>query len=211
VTASGGPVAALVEAGRWLAARGLAPGSSGNVSIRDGTTWLVTPTGRPLGRLAGEDLARLDGSASHIEGPAPSKEHPLHFAVYQARPTASAIVHLHSTYAVALSCLADVDPERPLRPLTPYQVMRLDRLVVVPYAMPGSPELAEAVQTRAKESPVLLLANHGSLVAAPTLDEAVAVAEELEEAARVALLVAGRPTRPLDAGQVAEIRARFSR
>jgi 3-dehydro-4-phosphotetronate decarboxylase len=199
----------MVGAGRWLAARGLAPGSSGNISIRDGTTWLMTPTGRPLGRLSAEHVARLDASANPIAGPAPTKEHPLHLAVYQSRPTAAAIVHLHSTYAVALSCLSDLDPDRPLPPLTPYQVMRLDRLLVVPYAMPGSRELADAVRTRAQESPVLLLANHGSVVAAPTLDEAVAVAEELEEAARVALLVAGRPTRPLDAGQVAEIRERF--
>jgi ribulose-5-phosphate 4-epimerase/fuculose-1-phosphate aldolase len=171
----------------------------------------MTPTGRPLGHLGHDELAHLNASGEAVSGSAPTKECNLHLAVYASRPAVQAIVHLHSTYAVALSCLADLDPDRPLPPLTPYQVMRLDDLRVVPYAMPGSDELAEAARIRALDSSTLLLANHGSLVGAASLDEAVSVAEELEESARIALALSGRSTRQLDPVEVERIRERFRR
>lgn len=196
----------IVEAGRWLSDRGLAPGSSGNLSVQVGDHWLMTPAGSSLGRLRADRLARLDATRSRVEGDSQTKEWPLHFAVYEARVEAAAIVHLHSTYGVALACLLDLDPSEPLPPLTPYQVMRIDTIGVVPYARPGSAELAAAVRALAPHHAVLLLANHGPVVAAPTLDAAVYASEELEEAAKLWFLLQGRPTRQLDPAQVADIR-----
>ncbi len=196
---------AIVSAGRWLAERGLAPGSSGNLSVRFHDGWFMTPTATALGRLALDRLARLDASGILVDGAKPTKESPLHMAVYQARPSARAIVHLHSTYAVALASLADLDPETPLPPTTPYQVMRVFPIGLVPYARPGSLELAEAVRFHAGRSHALLLANHGTLVAAPSLEAAVFAAEEFEEAAKLHFILDRRPTRRLNQHQIDEI------
>lgn len=228
---------AVVAACRHLAARGLSPGGSGNVSVRVGDDLLVTPTGSSLSRVRPEDLAlvpvadvprdeapagatpgsaastgtaRVAGSAD-VGGPRPSKELPLHRAVYAARPDARAVVHLHSPAAVAASCL---DPAAlpadaatgPLPATTPYQVMRLGDLPVAPFALPGSAELAAGVAALAGGAPVLLLANHGSVVAGTHLDAAVDLAEELEAAARVVLLLHGVPHRRLTPAQVATLR-----
>lgn len=211
---------ALVAACRHLAGRGLSPGGSGNVSVRVGDRLLVTPTGSSLSRVEPTDLAEVpvdadgDGSpAAGAPGPRPSKELPLHRAVYHARREAAAVVHLHSPAAVAASCLDPVtlDPATatgPLPALTPYQVMRLGSLPVAPFAPPGSAELAAGVSALAGAHAVLLLANHGSVVAGTSLDAAVDLAEELEAAAQLVLLLAGVPHRRLTADQVAALRAR---
>lgn len=196
---------AIVEAGRWLADRGLAPGSSGNLSVRIGDRWLVTPTQVPLADLRPGRLAVLDSSGAPVGGDPPSAEAPLHLAIYAVRPEAGAAVHLHSTHAVALSCLADLDPDAALAPLTPRQVLRLDPIGVVAYARPGSPEIAAAVRERARRHAVLLLANHGPVVAAPTLAEAIRLAEELEEAAKIAFLLHGRSVRRLAPDEIEDI------
>ena len=132
----------------------------------------------------------------------------MHLAVYAERPEARAIVHLHSTHAVAVACLADVDPDDVLPPLTPYYVMRVGRLPLVPYGRPGDQALTDAVRARARESHALLLANHGPLVAAPSLDAAAAAVEELEETAKLFLLLQGLPARELTPEQLAELRRR---
>jgi ribulose-5-phosphate 4-epimerase/fuculose-1-phosphate aldolase len=196
----------LVAVGRSLAERGLSPGTSGNLSVRLADGWLATPTNAALGALEPERLSLLDREGRHLGGDPPTKEVPLHLAVYEERPEAQAIVHLHSTYAVAVSCLRDVDPDDVLSPLTPYYVLRVGRLPLVPYARPGDRALAEGVRRRARESHALLLANHGPLVAGGSLGAAAAAAEEIEEAARVALLLAGLPVRELTPEQVAELR-----
>ncbi|QZN85500.1 class II aldolase/adducin family protein [Cellulomonas sp. C5510] len=210
---------AVVAACRHLAARGLSPGGSGNVSVRVGDDLLVTPTGSSLSRVRPEDLALVPvadapgGGTVTGGGPRPSKELPLHRAVYAARPDARAVVHLHSPAAVAASCLdpAALPPEAATGPLpatTPYQVMRLGDLPVAPFALPGSTELAAGVADRAGTAPVLLLANHGSVVAGTHLDAAVDLAEELEAAAQVVLLLHGVPHRRLTPAQVAALRSR---
>ncbi len=196
----------LVAVGRALAAAGLSPGTSGNLSVRLPDGFLATPTNSALGALDPARLSRLDSEGRQLDGDPPTKEVPLHLAVYEQRPDAQAIVHLHSTYAVAVSCLADVDPDDVLPPLTPYYAMRVGRLPLVAYARPGDPALAAAVRARAGEAHALLLANHGPLVAGTTLAAAAAAAEELEEAARVALILRGLPTRGLTPAQVAELR-----
>ncbi|HLM34811.1 MAG TPA: 3-oxo-tetronate 4-phosphate decarboxylase [Gaiellaceae bacterium] len=197
---------AIVAHGGSLFARGLSPGTSGNISVRSDDGWLMTPTNSSLGLLDPERLSRLDAEGRHVDGDLPTKESSLHLAMYDERPDAQAIVHLHSTYAVAAACLADADPEDVLPPLTPYYVMRVGRLPLVPYARPGDPSLADAVRERARESHALLLANHGPMVAGPSLAAAASAIEELEETAKLVLLLRGLPTRGLSPGQAAELR-----
>ena len=198
--------AAIVAHAQSLHARGLSPGTSGNISVRLGDGWLMTPTGSSFGSLEASRLSRLDAAGEHVGGDKPTKEHPLHAAMYNVRPEANAIVHLHSTYAVAAACLDGVDPADVLPPLTPYYVMRVGRLPLVPYGRPGDQSLADAVRTAARDSAALLLANHGPIVAAPSLDQAVSAAEEIEEAAKIVLLLHGRPTRALTPQDVAALR-----
>jgi ribulose-5-phosphate 4-epimerase/fuculose-1-phosphate aldolase len=188
----------IVEIGRSLVARGLSPGTSGNLSSRLDDGFLLTPTNASLGALDAARLSLLDRHGTHVDGDPPTKEAPLHLAMYEERPDAMAIVHLHSTHAVAVACLEDVDEDDVLPPLTPYYLMRVGRLALVRYAPPGSVALAEAVRARARASHALLLANHGPLVAGATIAAAAAAAEEIEETAKLALLTHGRPRRVLD-------------
>lgn len=196
----------VVRACRHLTAVGLSPGSSGNISVRVGDRLLVTPTGSSLSRVTAEELAVVTLDGEVVGDPRPSKEVPLHRAVYTHRPDAVAVVHLHSPYAVAAACLDTADGEPTMPPLTPYGVMRLHDLPVAPYARPGSAALAEGVAALAGDHAALLLANHGSVAAGASLWSAVDLAEEVEAAARVALLVRGLPARPLTSEQVAELR-----
>jgi ribulose-5-phosphate 4-epimerase/fuculose-1-phosphate aldolase len=197
----------LCAAGRTLAAQGLAPGTSGNISLRVDGGYVMTPTNASLGELVPERISLLDERGEHAEGDAPTKERALHVALYEQRPDARAIVHTHSTYAVALACLCEVDPENVLRPLTPYALMRVGRLVLAPYARPGSRALVDRVAARAGDSHAILLSNHGPIVAGSTLAAAVAAVCEIEEAAKVQLLVHGRDVRLLSAADIAELAA----
>jgi 3-dehydro-4-phosphotetronate decarboxylase len=200
----------LVMHGRWLFERGYACGSAGNLSIRLPDGALVTPTNSCLGRLAPERLAKIDFEGKLLAGDRASKEAALHLAVYRARPQDAAVVHLHSRHATAVACLADLNPAGALPPLTPYYVMRVGRLPLVPYFPPGEPALAQAVGAAATDAHALLLANHGMVVSGHDLDAAVWTAEELEEAAALFLLLESRPVRRLTADQCAELRRRFS-
>lgn len=200
---------ALVARGAALAARGLAHGSSGNLSVRSGDGFLMTPTGSALGRLDASRLSRLDAHGRHVAGDAPTKESFLHLAVYAQRPSAKAIVHLHCTCAVAVSCLVHDDPANVLPPLTAYQMMRVGPLPLVPYYPPGDRALAAAVEALAARHKAVLLANHGPVVAGTSLDAAVESAEELEEAAKLALMLHGRATNTLTGPQIDELARRF--
>jgi ribulose-5-phosphate 4-epimerase/fuculose-1-phosphate aldolase len=200
---------AICRIGRSLFERGLTFGSSGNISVRTAAGWLTTPTNVTLGALDPVRLSRLDGDGRHLSGDAPTKEVFLHLGMYRHRPTAGAVVHLHSTYSVAVSVLADVDPADVLPPLTAYYVMRVGRLPLVPYYRPGDPALGPAVEALADRHHAVLLANHGPVVAGTTLDAAVNAIEELEETAKLHLLLQGRRTRPLTPEQVADVRQHF--
>lgn len=197
--------------GRSLFERGYGCGTSGNISVRLEEGFLITPTNTCLGRLGPDRISHIGADGTHLSGDPPSKEVPLHLAVYDSRPDARAVVHLHSTHGVAVSCLADLDPERVLPPLTPYFVMRIGELGLVLYARPGSRELGESARRAATRHSALLLANHGPLVAGADLDSAVYAAEEVEEACRVFLLLRGREVRPLGEAEVAELRAPTTR
>jgi 3-dehydro-4-phosphotetronate decarboxylase len=188
----------LVDAARRLAAAGLSPGASGNLSVRTADGVLVTRGGAALARLETRDLVliRPDGA---IEGGTPTKEAGMHTALYARRTDATAVVHLHSPWATAVSCLPGRDGSAALEPYTPYHPMRLGRVPLVPDAAPGSAALAEAVGAAATADAVLLLAHHGSVVAAADLDTAVDLAEELEVAAQLTIVLAGTAARPLPA------------
>lgn len=199
----------LVERGRSLYDRGYAHGSSGNLSARLDDGILITPTGSSLGRLDPARISKMDSSGRHVSGDAPSKEGFLHLAMYAERPGARAIVHLHCTCAVAISCMVHKDTSNVLPPLTAYYVMRVGKLPLVPYFRPGDRALAEAVRVEARKHRSVLLANHGPVVSGKSLDDAVDSAEELEATARLVLAIGERPTRPLDAAQITELEAAF--
>ena len=200
---------AIVRFGRSMFERGLTFGSSGNISARLDDGWLMTPTNVALDRLDPARLSKLDAAGKLASGDAPTKESVLHIAMYRERPGAKAVVHLHSTHSVAVSCLADVDEADVLPPVTAYYVMRVGSLPLIPYYPPGDPDLAEAVRKLAGRHPAVLLANHGPVVAGASLEAAVNAIEELEETARLFLLLRREKTRWLTPEQVAEVRRRF--
>jgi len=189
--------------------RGYGCGSSGNVSVLTDAGMIVSPTNSCMGRLDPTRLSLVARDGTHISGDTPSKEAFLHLAMYQERPEMTSVVHLHSTHSVAVSCLADVDPADVLPPITAYYVMRVGRLPLVPYFPPGDKALAEAVRGMARHHHAMLLANHGPVVAAKSLESAVYAAEELEETARLFLMLRGEKTRFLTPEQVDGLRVRF--
>lgn len=199
----------IVEVGRSLFDRGLTAGSSGNISVRVDDGWLLTPTNASLGRLDPANLAKLDWDGRLVSGPVPSKEAFLHHAMYQQRAQARAIVHLHSTYSAAVSCMCHLDVASCIPPLTPYFVMKIGRLPLIPYHRPGDPALGDAIRALADTHAAVLLANHGPVVSGTSLDAAVHASEELEETAKLFLLLQQIPSRPLTTEQIEELRSRF--
>jgi ribulose-5-phosphate 4-epimerase/fuculose-1-phosphate aldolase len=196
--------------GRSLFERGLTPGSSGNISVRlDDGGWLVTPTNASLGFLDPANLARLDPDGRLIGGDNPTKEIPLHAALYDGRAKARAVVHLHSTHAVAVTMLPEIDPIDALPPLTPYSVMKCGSVAMLPYYRPGDPAVADAIRGLAGRHSSVLLANHGPVVAGETLEAAVFAMEELEETARLYLLLRGLNPRHLSPEQVRDLVRHF--
>jgi 3-dehydro-4-phosphotetronate decarboxylase len=201
----------IVRWGKSLFDRGLTSGSSGNISARVAGGYIATPTNSCLGFLDPERLAILDGDGRHIAGDPPTKELPLHLGVYRNRPSAAAVVHLHSTFSTALSCLADTDPLDAIPPITPYAVMRLGRVPVIPYARPGAPEAETLIAEKAGAHVAMLLRNHGPIVAGETLDAAVFAIEELEEAAKLVFMTRAMPLRLLDDTAVNDLTNHFPR
>ena len=193
---------AIVAVGKSLFDRGLTFGSTGNISLKLSTgETLMTPTNASLGALDPARLSRFSAEGVHESGDKPTKEAFLHQCMYCKRPESAAVVHLHSTHSVAVSILADVDPEEVLPPLTAYYVMRVGSLPLVPYYPPGDTALAEAVAEKADRHHAVLLANHGPVVAGRTLLDAQYATEELEETAKLYLMLRNLPTRPLTAEQ----------
>ena len=203
---------AICAHGRLLYGRGYCVGSAGNISVRVADGYLMTPTNSCLGRLEAGRISKLGPSWRHVSGDPPSKEVFMHRAVLRSRPEANAVVHLHSTHATAISCLVPPgDPAPPIPMLTPYFVMRVGRsLPMLPYSRPGDPAMEPAIAEAAKEARAMLLGNHGPVVSGRTLDDAVWAAEELEEAAKLALMLRGVPgLRALDTAQVDDLLATF--
>lgn len=200
----------LVELAASLFARGYAVGSAGNISVRIDDGFLMTPTNASLGRLQADRLSKLDAGFAHVDGDRPSKEVFMHRAFYLARPEVGAVVHLHSTMATAVACLPAVDGSAQIPPLTPYFVMRIGaRLPVVAYHRPGDPAMEPAIRAAAEDARAVLLANHGPVVSGPTLVDAVYAAEELEEAAKLSLVLRGFEARPLTSDQIGDLVSTF--
>ncbi|MBB4275496.1 3-oxo-tetronate 4-phosphate decarboxylase [Rhizobium mongolense] len=201
----------ICRTGQSLFDRGLTSGSTGNISVRlsDGG-WLMTPTNASMGSLDPARLSLFDASGKLLSGDAPTKEAFLHFSMYGERGDAGAVVHLHSSHATAVSILRDIDPEDVLPPLTAYYVMRVGRLPLVPYFAPGDTALADAVRSLAGRHHAMLLANHGPVVAGTTLANAQFAAEELEETAKLFLMLQHHAKRMLTAEQVDDLRKRFN-
>lgn len=195
--------------GRSLFERGLTAGSSGNISVRLDDGWLLTPTNACLGRLDPARLSKLDWDGRHVSGDAPSKEAFLHRAMYEERAGAGAIVHLHSTYSAAVSCMCGLNHDDCIPPLTAYFVLKIGRLPLIPYHRPGDPALGAAIRGHAHQHSAVLLANHGPVVSGASLDGAMHAAEELEETAKLFLLLRNAPVSPLNLEQVDELKSVF--
>lgn len=201
----------ICRVGASLFDRGLTAGSSGNISVRlDGGGWLMTPTNISLGALDPARLSRLDAAGRLISGDPPTKESFLHLSMYGERKDAAAVVHLHSSHATAVSILRDVDPNDVLPALTAYYIMRVGRLPLVPYFAPGDPDLAHAVRALASTHHAVLLANHGPVVAGTSLANAQYATEELEETAKLFLMLQNHALRLLTPEQVADLHRRFT-
>jgi len=191
---------------RSMFERGLTHGSSGNISaVLDDGGLLMTPTDASLGFLDPARLARFDAQGRFVDGDKPTKEAPLHKALYESRIGSGAVVHLHSTHAVAISMLPGLDPASVLPPLTPYYVMRVGDTALIPYHRPGDPAVADAIRGLAGRYASILLANHGPVVAGTSLTAAVNAIEELEETAKLHLLLRHLDPRVLSADQVADL------
>jgi len=195
--------------GKSIYDRGLTAGSSGNISVRVDGGFLMTPTNSCLGRLDPATLSKVDASGNAVSGDKPTKEAFLHLSMYAERPAAGAIVHLHSTHSVAVSVLADTDPLNPIPPITAYYVMKIGRLALLPYYAPGDMTLANAVREVARRHHAVLLSNHGPVVAGKDLETAVYATEELEETAKLYLLLRGNKLKLLSAEQQADLERRY--
>lgn len=190
--------------------RGLTGGSTGNISARtsDGGL-LVTPTGTSFGRLDPARLSHLDGAGRLISGDPPTKEMPLHSAFYDTRSQAGAVVHLHSCHAVAWSLMPDANTDDFLPPLTPYGIMKLGRVKLLPYFRPGDAAIGHAVRGLAGKRSAVMLANHGPVVAGKDVEAACNAIEELEDTARLAILMRGFDARRLSDAQVRDVVTQF--
>jgi ribulose-5-phosphate 4-epimerase/fuculose-1-phosphate aldolase len=190
--------------------RGLTGGSTGNISLRlsDGTL-LMTPTGSCMGFLDPAQISHLATDLTLLSGDKPTKEIPLHTAFYDTRSSAGAVVHLHSTHSVALSMLPDTNPDNMLPPMTPYSIMKLGKVKLLPFFLPGDAGMGEAVRGLAGKRAAVVLANHGPVVAGKDVWAAAHAIEELEETAKLALLTRGMQPAMLSPDQVGNIVRKF--
>lgn len=198
----------ICRIGRSLFDRGYTHGASGNISVLlDDGGMLTTPTNVSLGMLTPDRLSRLDAGGGLVKGPPPTKEVPLHRALYGVRPAGRAVVHLHATHSVALSVLPGAGDGAVIQPLTAYYVMRVGRTVLLPYYRPGDPAVADAIRAQAGTYGAVLLANHGPIVAGRDLDDAAWAIEELEQTARIQLLLGDRPATCVPAAEIDQLLA----
>ena len=200
----------ICELAKSLYDRGLTHGSTGNISARteDGGL-LVSPTGTSFGRLDPARLSRFDASGMHIGGDKPTKEMPLHTAFYETRGSVGAVVHLHACHSVALSLMPDIDKDNFLPPLTPYAIMLLGRVKLLPFFVPGDPAMGDAVRGLAGKHSAVMLANHGPVVAGKTVEAACNAIEELEATARLAMLLRGYEAQQLSPDQIQHVITKF--
>ncbi len=200
----------ICQLAKSLFDRGLTHGSTGNISARtDDGGLLVSPTGTSFGRLDPAQLSRFDVQGVHVAGHKPTKEMPLHTAFYDTRSTAGAVVHLHSCHSVAWSMMPDLDEDNFLPPLTPYAIMKLGKVKLLPFFLPGDAAMGEAVRSLAGKRSAVMLANHGPVVAGKDVEAACNAIEELEDSARLAMLMRGYGATMLTPEQVQAVVTKF--
>ncbi len=196
----------LVRVGHILFERGLTNGSAGNMSVAlDDGTVIATPTGASLGQLDANDLSKVDRVGALLSGKKPTKEVPFHLALYKGNPEVKAIIHLHSTYSTAYACLAGLNPADAIRPMTPYIVMRLGKVILLPYHKPGSVEIANDLSRVAAGHKAFLLANHGMIAGGKSMTDALNNAEELEESCKLYFLTKGLNVKYLTQEEIDEL------
>jgi len=206
----------ICSVGRSLFERGYVHASAGNISVRlDDHGFLITPTDACLGTLRPEALAHIDARGEQIGGERASKTLALHRRIYGADPQAGCVIHTHSTHLVALSLQGVWRSDDVLPPITPYFVMKVGHVPLIPYHLPGDTLVGELVAQRiadmaARGTPIraVMLERLGPNVWHRSPAEASAVLEELEETARLWLLCQPRPP-PLDDAQIEALRQRF--
>ncbi len=182
----------IVQTCFFLFNRGFAHGSSGNISIKSEKCYVTTPTGSSFKNLTETDVSVLDEFGNLISGKKPTKEVPLHLAWYKANPDHSAVIHLHSTFATAVSCLEDLDSHNVLPALTPYQIMKIGRVPLIPYEKPGDIKLAESIEKLSKGSKAVLMSNHGLVCGGENIDAVIEIVEELEATCRLFIILDGK-------------------
>ncbi|AWB65861.1 aldolase [Saccharobesus litoralis] len=190
--------------------RGLTAGASANMSIKTDTGWVITPTNSCFGFLDADRLSVLDQQGNLISGDKPSKEFLLHKAFYDQRPDDTCVLHLHSTYATALSCLPCANTSDAVPSYTPYLTMRLGAIALVPYFAPGDVALADAVYEVAANHPGVIMANHGPIVSGKTVESCVFGMEELEESCKLAFKLKGHQANLLSKDNIADLKAKFA-
>lgn len=197
----------IVKWGKELYTRGLINGSGGNISIRmEADTVLSTPSGWSLGHLTPESISKTTIKGELIKGLKPTKELPLHLAVYEARPDMAAVVHTHSIYAVAYGCT--MEPGQIMAPYVPSLVAKVGMVRLTPFRMPASRELGEVVAEGIASSQAVLLENHGVVAVGKTLEAAVGAAFEVEDNARIYFL-SGAKARRLPETVLSQIKANY--
>jgi 3-dehydro-4-phosphotetronate decarboxylase len=199
----------IIEMASSLYHRGYSFGSSGNISVKTDTGFIMTPTGSSMADLKPSELSVLDAQGNLLSGHEPTKESFLHMAMYEQRSKAKAVVHLHCSHSSAVSCMQHGCTENVLPPLTAYYVMRIGILPLIPYFAPGDINLAQAVKEKASKSHALLLANHGPVVAGTSLKDAIYATEELEETAKLYLMLKNMETQPLTPEAINELNKKY--
>ena len=205
----------VARIGASLHARGYAHATAGNISVRLDDGWLITPTDACLGDLDPARLSRVDAAGRAVGGDPPSKTLALHRAIYAAEPAARCIVHTHATHLVALTLAGVWSSDAVVPPITPYVVMKVGRVPLIPYHRPGAPEVAGLVAAAIADARAagrtlrgVLLDRLGPMVWHASPAAAMAVLEELEETAKLWLL-GGRSATPLDPAALAELQRTF--
>ena len=205
----------ICRVGASLYARGYVHASAGNISVRLADGWLITPTDACLGTLDPARLARIDSHGVQTAGDRASKTLALHRRIYEAAPEARCVIHTHATHLVALTLQGVCSGDDILPPITPYFVMKVGHVPLIPYHRPGDPAAAELVHAR-----IVAARERGAPIRAVMLDrlgpnvwqrspaEASAVLEELEETAKL-LLLSPAPPAPLTQQQIHELRQSF--
>ena len=192
--------------------RGITHGSTGNISVRlEDDDILVTPSGSSFGRLDPNEIVKVTKSGQFVGSLTPTKELPLHKAFYETRGLKSgAVVHLHSTHSVALSMLPGIDEDSVLPSYTPYSIMLLGKVKLLPFFVPGDPAMGDAIRGLAGKRSAVLLANHGPVVSGKDLESSVNAIEELEATAKLALILKGADAKALDNAQINSVVKKFN-